>query len=74
MIAKTSMNLRGALFALVFPACSLFGVDLPKPDIVVATDGTGNFETIQAAVESIPVTNRERAGKIAAGRALSFRR
>ena len=54
------MNLRGALFALVFPACSLFGVDLPKPDIVVATDGTGNFNTIQAAVESIPVTNRER--------------
>ena len=54
------MNLRGALFALVFPACSLFGVDLPKPDIVVATDGTGNFKTIQAAVESIPVTNRER--------------
>ena len=48
VIAKTSMNLGGALFALVFPACPLFGVDLPKPDIVVAADGTGDFKTIQS--------------------------
>jgi pectinesterase len=60
VIAKTSMNLRGALFALVFSGCSVLGVDLPKPGIVVAADGTGDFKTIQAAVESIPVTNRER--------------
>jgi pectinesterase len=31
-----------------------------SPDIVVAADGSGNFKTIQAAVESIPNTNRER--------------
>jgi pectinesterase len=48
------------LFALLFPACSILGVDLPKPDLVVAADGTGDFKTIQTAVQSIPVTNRER--------------
>src|SRR5215468_5021372 len=31
-----------------------------RPDIVVAADGSGDFKTIQAAVESIPNTNRER--------------
>jgi pectinesterase len=30
------------------------------PDIVVAADGTGDFKSIQAAIESIPDTNRER--------------
>ena len=33
---------------------------LPAPDIVVAADGSGNFKTIQAALASIPNTNRER--------------
>lgn len=36
------------------------GSDLPKPDLVVAADGSGDFKTIQAAVESISKTNRER--------------
>lgn len=31
-----------------------------KPDLVVAADGSGNFTTVQAAVESIPADNRER--------------
>jgi pectinesterase len=56
----SAMNCRGVLFSLLFSACSALGVDLPKPDIIVAADGTGDFKTIQAAVESIPVTNRER--------------
>jgi pectinesterase len=56
----SAVNSRGVLFALLFSACAVLGVDVPKPDIVVATDGTGEFKTIQAAVESIPVTNRER--------------
>jgi pectinesterase len=30
------------------------------PDIVVAADGSGDFKTIQAAIESIPDDNRER--------------
>lgn len=30
------------------------------PDIVVAADGTGDFTSVQAAVQSIPQTNRER--------------
>jgi pectinesterase len=53
------MNCRGVLFALLFSACSALAVDLPKPDIVVAADGTGDFKTIRSAVESIPATNRE---------------
>jgi pectinesterase len=37
-----------------------FAADLPKPDMVVAADGTGDFKTIQAALDSIPKTNTER--------------
>jgi len=59
------MDRRIVLFALLLPAllvpsCSRFAANLPKPDIVVAADGTGDFKTIQAAVESIPATNRDR--------------
>jgi pectinesterase len=54
------MNRAVILPLLLFSACSAFGVDLPKPDVVVAGDGSGDFKTIQAAVESIPTTNRER--------------
>jgi pectinesterase len=34
--------------------------DLPRPDMVVAADGSGDFKTIQAAVASVPRDNRER--------------
>jgi pectinesterase len=37
-----------------------FAAAAPRPDIVVAADGSGDFKTIQVAVESIPNTNRER--------------
>jgi len=47
------------LFALLFTACSVPASHSRKPDIVVAGDGTGDFKTIQAAVESIPPKNRE---------------
>jgi pectinesterase len=46
--------------AFLVPACSKSTANLPKPDIVVAADGSGDFKTIQAAIASIPVTNRER--------------
>jgi len=38
----------------------VFAGTLPKPDIVVAADGSGDFKTVQAAVHSIPKTNNER--------------
>lgn len=37
-----------------------FGVVLPKPDLIVAADGSGGFKTVQSALESIPKTNTER--------------
>ena len=46
--------------ALLVPSCSKFVGNLPKPDIVVSADGSGNFKTIQAAIASIPAINRER--------------
>ena len=54
------MNRRVILLALLLPACSILVADLPKPDIVVAADGSGDFKIIQAAVASIPANNRER--------------
>ncbi len=33
---------------------------LPKPDITVAADGSGNFKTIQEAINSIPADNTQR--------------
>lgn len=36
------------------------GGNSPKPDLIVAADGSGDFKTIQAAVASIPKTNTER--------------
>jgi pectinesterase len=39
---------------------TIFAAAQPKPDIIVAADGSGNFKTIQAALDSIPKTNTER--------------
>jgi hypothetical protein len=33
---------------------------LPKPDLIVAADGSSDFETIQGALDKIPKTNTER--------------
>ena len=52
------MSLLGAL--LVSSHSIVFGGALPKPDIVVAADNSGDFKTIQAAVASITKTNTER--------------
>jgi len=47
----------GGLLAFGFMALA---DTLPKPDITVAADGSGDFKTVQAAVESVARTNRER--------------
>jgi pectinesterase len=54
----TRLSVPAAL--LVSWNLTIFGDTLPKPDIVVAADGSGDFKTIQAAVASVPRTNRER--------------
>lgn len=46
--------------AFLASALAGFAQSLPKPDIVVAGDGSGDFRTVQAAVSSISKTNRER--------------
>jgi pectinesterase len=38
----------------------VFATALPKPDLVVAADGSGDFKTIQTALAAIPKTNTER--------------
>jgi pectinesterase len=48
-------------YAIVISTAFLsFAQTLPKPDIVVAADGSGDFKSVQAAVASISKTNRER--------------
>jgi pectinesterase len=55
------MNRTSVLAALLVASrLIVFGGTLPKPDLVVAADGSGDFKTIQAAVASIPKTNTER--------------
>jgi pectinesterase len=51
-------------FLFLFSAGSAIASDFApsplKPDLVVATDGSGDFKSIHDAVQSIPRTNRER--------------
>lgn len=54
------MNRNGVCLSLLFSLCSAAAANLPKPDLIVSADGSGDFKTIQAAVESIPATNHER--------------
>lgn len=54
-----SRALLVAAFTAAFASHPAVAIQLP-PDIVVATDGSGNFKTIAAAVASVPTTNRER--------------
>jgi pectinesterase len=54
------VSLALLLPALLVPSCSRFAGSLPKPNIVVSADGSGDFKTIQAAIASIPAINHER--------------
>jgi len=54
------MRLHATVVALLLSALAAFAASLPRPDIVVAADGSGDFTTIQAAIQSIPDTNQER--------------
>lgn len=55
MIHLQFLAVVGALSALAGSA-----QPLPKPDLTVAADGSGDFKTVQAAAASIPKANRER--------------
>src|ERR1035437_608064 len=55
------MNRTFALAVLLVASrLIVFAGTLPKPDLIVAANGSGDFQTIQAAVASIPKTNTER--------------
>jgi len=45
---------------LAAPATRAAAVSPPAPDLVVAADGSGDFTTIHAAVQSVPRDNRDR--------------
>ncbi|MEY4385674.1 MAG: hypothetical protein RLY20_957 [Verrucomicrobiota bacterium] len=51
---------RFAFTVLVAAAFAGYAQSLPKPDMIVAADGSGDFKTVQAAVAAITRTNRER--------------
>jgi pectinesterase len=67
MFMKLTAPLRSAASIALLFASALFGLaavgpaPLPfKPDLVVAADGSGDFTTIQAALQSIPRDSTER--------------
>jgi pectinesterase len=50
-----------ALLALALTLPCVFATELPcQPDLIVAADGSGQFKTVQAALDSIPADNHER--------------
>jgi pectinesterase len=58
MFLPRLLALASFVFATVaFAASALLPI---APDLVVATDGTGKFITVQSALDSIPADNRER--------------
>src|SRR3954466_12513213 len=51
----------GVLAFLIVMRPAVIAAALPlKPDVVVAADGSGDFKSVHAAVQSIPKANRER--------------
>ena len=48
------------LFALAALARLTSCASLPKPDFVVAADGSGNFKTVQAAIDAAPANSAKR--------------
>lgn len=61
--ALQAVRLRPVLALIAgfgFAASTASAASWSGTDCIVAADGSGDFKTIQAAVESIPATNRER--------------
>jgi pectinesterase len=62
--SRQEMSMRSFVSALVFCGiallCKMAMAQNIPPDIVVAADGSGNFKTVQEAVQSVPKANRER--------------
>lgn len=57
---NSARALRSLWLGGAWAAAHALGVSALPPDVVIAADGSGDFTTIQAAVESIPRENRER--------------
>src|SRR5262245_53865828 len=63
---RASRSLEGVhvfvwfVFFVVQLVASAVAAPSIKPDIVVARDGSGDFSSLQAAIDSVPASNRER--------------
>jgi hypothetical protein len=51
------MAIRGGFLFLVILCCSLPITAKERADIIVAKDGSGDFTTIQAAIDAVPKNN-----------------
>ncbi len=63
IFATIPLHLIASVFAMAGGLDNLAASPLPpplKPDITVAQDGSGNFESLQAAIDSVPKGNTER--------------
>lgn len=62
LLLLASSILTGAVQTGAVPSAPASVVTRPKivPDIIVAQDGSGNFQSVQAAVDSLPKANTER--------------
>ena len=49
-----------SLNLLLFVALSAYAAFGQKPDLIVAADGTGNFKTVQEAIDKVPENNSKR--------------
>ena len=49
-----------SLIAVLVSAAVAVAAPVLKPDIVVAGDGSGDFSSVQSAIDSVPADNRER--------------
>ncbi|MBI5770926.1 MAG: hypothetical protein HZA93_24320 [Verrucomicrobia bacterium] len=59
-ISARSHRLQAGSYLRAFATCALFATAALAKDLVVAPDGSGDFKTIQAAVDAVPADSASR--------------